>query len=258
TTVNADMVSVDISKVAPGSTAKLILRLVNNDRDVGTTVRLPGCDAPPEATIGLANDTAPEGPGTDVYRTDKLTNDPTVTGTARDDQGVQKLEARVDSGAYVDITATLTGDRFSYNPSPLTPGPHRVTVRVTDTGGQTAEAFVDFRVNAPPVANAGGARTVDEGGTLSFDGSGSTDAEAPLFAYRWTFHDGATTDGPTASRAYPQDGTYAVQLTVTDTAGSKVTDTIQVTVRNLAPVVLTASDLTGLEGQSLNFLGTFA
>ncbi len=257
TTLDGQTVNVDISRLTPGSTASVLLRLVNNDADTGTVVRITGCDAPPEVNVRLANDTAPEGPGADPYRSDGLTNDPTVAGTATDAQGIRRLEAQVDGRPFQDITATLVNNQYRFTPSQLTPGPHRITVRVTDTGGLTAEAALEFRVNTPPVANAGGNRTADEGDTVPFTGAASTDVEGALFAYRWTFHDNSTHVGLTAARAYPQDGTHPVQLTVTDTAGSQVTDTIQVAVRNLAPVVLTASDLTGVEGQALDFVGTF-
>src|SRR5262249_19262179 len=137
------------------------------------------------------------------YRTDKLTNDATITGVATDDNGVRKLEAKIDGGALQDITATLTGSTYRYDPGRLPPGPHRITIRATDTIGQTTDAVVDFRVNTPPTANAAGNRTTDEGSTVRFDGSASSDLEGPIFAYRWTFHDNTTANGPTASKAYP-------------------------------------------------------
>ena len=43
-------------------------------------------------TVGLTNDTAPDGPGSDPYRSDLLTNDPRVSGTATDDHGITLLQ----------------------------------------------------------------------------------------------------------------------------------------------------------------------
>src|SRR5205823_7354310 len=40
TTPNGTMLNVDLSAVTPGSRATLVLRLVNNDRDVSTSVRI--------------------------------------------------------------------------------------------------------------------------------------------------------------------------------------------------------------------------
>ena len=91
-------------------------------------------------TVDLENDTAPTGPGTDAYQTDRLTNDPTVYGTASDDLGIAQLEARVDTGDFVDVTSLLQNGEYRFDPGTLSPGLHSITVRVTDTGDQTAEA----------------------------------------------------------------------------------------------------------------------
>jgi hypothetical protein len=255
-------VTLAISKVPPGTEATLTFRLVNNDTDTETTVTILSVDVtsqatPPAVTIGLLNDTAPVGPGSEPYRTDLLTNDPTVTGTATDDEAVVQLEAQVNDGPFVDITAALIGDTYTFDPGPLPAGPHRVTVRATDQHGNAGSSSLDFRVNTPPVANAGPDRTVDEGSQVEFDASASSDAEDPLFAYQWTFHDSTTAAGISASRVYPQDGVYPVSLTVTDTAGSTATHTIDVVVANVPPTVGTATDLEGLQGDSFDFTATF-
>src|SRR5262249_6541115 len=149
--------------------ATLVFRLVNNDRDTHSTVRIRSQpDDPPMASVGLLHDTAPEGPGTEQYHFDRLTNDPTVTGTATDDLGVVLLQAQVDAGAFQAITSTLQNSAYTWNPGTLPPGPHRITVRATDTIGQTHDAVLDFVVNTPPVANAGGPHTVNEGTVVSF------------------------------------------------------------------------------------------
>ena len=107
---------------------------------------------------------------------------------------------------------------------------HTITVRAMDTVGQTSDAVLNFTINTPPVADAGGNRTVDEGTVVDFSAAGSTDVDGPLFAYEWTFDDGNTAQGRTTSRQYLQQGVFDVTLTVTDTAGSVGSETIQVTV----------------------------
>ena len=69
-----------------------------------------------------------------------------------------------------------------------------------------------------------------------------------LFAYRWTFSDGATADSVTTSKTYTQDGIYPVALDVTDIAGSVASDTIDVSVANLPPIVAPIADLAAHEG----------
>ena len=233
--VDGQTVSVDLAGVPTGSTATLIFRLINNDSDTNSSVRLTldRRDEPPTATVGLANDTAPSGPGAERYGTDLLTNDATLQGTAVDDLGIALLQAQFDGGAFQDITSTLVADQYVFDPGPLPAGPHHVLVRATDTGGQSDDAEFDFAVNQPPTANAGGDRTVPVGTTVTFDGTGSSDNEGPLFSYRWTFDDGSVVDGPTASHRYAHGGTFPVILVVTDTAGSQVTDTIQVAVQDV-------------------------
>lgn len=54
--------------------------------------------------------------------------------------------------------------------------------------------------------------------TVSVDASGSSDAEGAL-TYAWTFGDGGTATGVTASHTYAAAGTFTVNLTVTDSAG---------------------------------------
>ena len=153
----AGTVRLDVSKLAPGGTARIVFRLVNNDADTGTTVRIIGCaDVPPVAGVDLANDTAPTGPGSEPYRADRLTSDPRVSGTATDDGGVAKLEARVGSGAWSDIIASLQPDgTFTFDPGALPAGPVTVTIRATDASGQATESATSFVVNAAPVPAIG-------------------------------------------------------------------------------------------------------
>src|SRR5262249_40350802 len=157
-------------------------------------------------------------------RTDLLTNDPTIAGTANDDIGVSKLEVKIDNGSFQDITSSLTTGKYQFTPANIAPGPHHVVVQATDTSSQTGQATLDFTMNHPPIANAGGNKIIHTFGTVAFDGSGSSDADGPLFAYHWTFDDGSTADGPTVSHLYAHSGVFPVQLAVTDTAGSVVTD----------------------------------
>ncbi len=213
-----NQVSMDISHLAPGTKATLVFRLVNNDADEDTTVRIesvkliPPPDDPPAVSIALMNDTAPNEPGNDPYLTDLLTNDPRVAGTTTDDVAVEQLEIQIDDGPFVDITATLRGDDYSFDPGALEPGPHRVTVRATDSLSQTSDSSLNFTMNAPPIPDAGGDRQVAEGASISFDASGSTDSVGHIFSYSWTFHDGTSLDAISATKWYAQDGQARVQM----------------------------------------------
>ena len=186
---------------------------------------------PPVVTVGLANDTAPDGYLAGPLLEDLLTNDPAVAGTVVDTQGIDRLEASVDGQSYVDVAGDLQNGQFEYDPGSLVPGPHSVAIRATDTHGLASEQTITFLVNHPPVADAGMNHSVEPGTTVTCDASSSSDQEG-IYAYQWTFHDGATFDGLTASREYPEVGVFPVQLSVTDTAGSQVSAEVLVTVQS--------------------------
>lgn len=73
--------------------------------------------------------------------------------------------------------------------------------------------------NSPPVAAVGGPYASSDG-TVSFDGSASSDPDGDALTYRWDFGDGASSDIVKPSHTYQQDGNYAVSLVVTDSKGA--------------------------------------
>ncbi|MCU1438799.1 MAG: domain containing protein [Naasia sp.] len=88
--------------------------------------------------------------------------------------------------------------------------------------------------------------------TASVNGTGSTDSDGTVASYAWTFGDGATATGATASRTYATAGTYNVTLTVTDDAGATGTTTRSVTVTapggggtNAAPTAAIGGTMSG-------------
>jgi len=66
--------------------------------------------------------------------------------------------------------------------------------------------------------------------TVSFDASASSDPDGRIATYAWSFGDGASGSGVTASRTYVAAGTFNVVLTVTDDRGATGTATRAVTV----------------------------
>jgi PKD repeat protein len=130
-----------------------------------------------------------------------------------------------DFGDGTLFTATSASTNHTFT----TAGTFTVTLLVTDDAGQTAKT-----TNAVTVAPAGAvaptanftispaAPGVNESvffnaGT-SLPGVGHT-----IVSYQWTFGDGGTASGVTASHTYSTAGTYAAQLKVTDEAGQSST-----------------------------------
>ncbi|MBS1836901.1 MAG: PKD domain-containing protein [Actinobacteria bacterium] len=98
--------------------------------------------------------------------------------------------------------------------------------------------------NTPPTASftVGGSFL-----NLTVDGSASTDPDGSIASYAWTFGDGGTATGVTASHTYATAGTYTVTLTVTDNRGATNTTSSPVTVVAPDPgtPVILASDAFG-------------
>lgn len=93
--------------------------------------------------------------------------------------------------------------------------------------------------NLPPTAVATATPTsVVIGQTVSFNGAGSTDVDGTITSYAWTFGDGSTATGATASHAYAAAGTFTARLTVTDNTGNTASTTVAIGVADVvAPSV---------------------
>ena len=77
-------------------------------------------------------------------------------------------------------------------------------------------------------------------------------------SYSWDFGDGHTSEGSLETEhLYPDNGTYVVTLTATDSGGLSGLDTLLVTVTNAAPLVDPGTDLSSVEGSPVVFSGTF-
>lgn len=136
-------------------------------------------------------------------------------------------------------TATGTTAEHTY----ATPGTYTVTLTVTDDDGATGVTTEEVTVTAPPVDQPPTAAftATPTGLTVTVDGTTSSDPDGTVVDHAWSFGDGATGAGPTASHTYGAAGTYTVTLTVTDDDGATATATREVTVA--VPAVVLASDL---------------
>jgi PKD repeat protein len=114
-------------------------------------------------------------------------------------------------------------------------GTYTVTLTVTDNGGLTNSAMTTVTVSTgstpqAPVARPGGPYSGTVNATVSFDGSGSSDADGRVVSYDWRFGDGDTASGAQVLHAYATAGTYTVTLAVTDDSGLTASATTTVTV----------------------------
>jgi len=159
------------------------------------------------------------------------------------------------SGAGVAVTHTYTSAGTYY---PL--------LCVTDDDGnqdyaaQTVHILSSPNANNPPTANFTASPTSGQAPlAVSFNGSGSSDSDGSITSYAWSFGDGGSSSGVTASHTYNNAGTYTARLTVTDDDGStdSVTRTIQASgtpVANNPPTAsFTASPTSGQAPLAVSF-----
>ncbi len=122
--------------------------------------------------------------------------------------------------------------------------------------------------NQPPFANAGPDQTVNEGNIVEFDASASYDLDGTIETYEWDFEsdgfydfvetinnapDGAF-DGKT-THVYGDNGIFKVTLRVTDNDGLNDTDTCNITVNNVAPIIDALPEVTINEFESVTLTG---
>ena len=149
-----------------------------------------------------------------------------------------------------------------------------VTASFTD-GGNTPESRISdptaavIPANRPPVASAGSNQTVDEGATVTLDGSGTTDpdiATGDMLTYAWTQPGGTPVTlndrsaiSPTFTapiRQTADDGEFEFSLTVTDSENETSTATVTISVTNLPPVADAGEAQTVDEGAEVTLDGS--
>ncbi len=131
-------------------------------------------------------------------------------------------------------------------------GVYTVTLRVTDPGGLFSEDTAEATVNRPPVAEANGPYTGNQGSPIAFSSAGSSDPDGQALTYLWTFGDGTTSTAANPTKTYAVGGVYTVTLRVTDPGGLFSEDTAEATV-NRPPVAEANGPYTGNQGQAIAF-----
>ncbi len=184
----------------------------------------PVTDTPPVARITVAKTTFTVG------------ETATFSGsTSTDDKGIAKYEWDLNGDNTIDVSGVTASTAYA------AAGSYKVTLRVTDTIGQTGSASVTIAVSAPapppvtdalPIARIAASKTsVNIGEVVNLSGSGSTDDKG-ITKYEWDFTSNGSIDATAvnATTSYPSAGTYKVTLKVTDTIGQTGTATVNITV----------------------------
>src|SRR5262249_31542166 len=135
-------------------------------------------------------------------------------------------------------------------------------------GGGIDQTFAFQVVNVAPTISSVSNLSGSEGQNLSFTATFSDvnlqDTHTALVSWGDSSTSVATvteSNGQgviTAGHIFKDEGQYPIVLTVTDSGGLSASLGASATIGNATPTILSASNLTGNEGQALSFSGTFA
>ncbi|MDP3913721.1 MAG: PKD domain-containing protein, partial [Bacteroidota bacterium] len=105
------------------------------------------------------------------------------------------------------------------------------------------------QVNKIPVANAGADQSVNEGATVTLDGSLSSDADGTAVTYLWTAPAGVTLSSPSVAKptfTAPEvtaDKTYTFTLVVNDGTVNSTSSLVVVWVKHVPPILIMDSKM---------------
>lgn len=209
---------------------------------LGNSVGLPSMTYP----FGSTPPPPPNAPPVASFTSTTSGTTVTFDGSAsHDTNGITIASYLWDFGDGKKSTASSTA---TTSHTYATAGTFTVSLTVTATDKQTASTSATVKIviaNKPPVASFTASVS---GGTVTFDGSASSDSDGQIVTYAWVFGDGATATGATASHTYSSGGTKNVSLTVTDNLGA--TGTISKSV--VLSTVPVAAFTTSISGNTLS------
>jgi predicted outer membrane repeat protein len=177
-----------------------------------------------------------------ITNTNPITGDPAFANAAANDYHIGFASSARNAGLNVGVTSDFDGQ-----PRPIGPKP--------DVG-------FDEAIFVPPTAAPGGPYNGVEGAPVALNGSGSTD-DGTITTWAWDCTDNGTLDvtssSPTGSTCtYPDNGSFALRLRVTDATGESGEATASVTIANGTPVVTPAAAQSAQVGAAKSVaLGSF-
>ncbi|WP_460202640.1 PKD domain-containing protein [Scytonema sp. NUACC21] len=110
---------------------------------------------------------------------------------------------------------------------------------------------------APTISNIAVERNLKEGIAATFSATATNNGNDTL-TYTWNFGDGSNpVTGQTVSHTFADNGTYTAMLTVTDSMGASVVQTLPLNVNNVAPTAQALDDFAVNEGTAISVNGSF-
>jgi uncharacterized repeat protein (TIGR03806 family) len=144
------------------------------------------------------------------------------------------LYTYTEGGTFIVTLTVIDGNGFTDESDPLT---------ITVNGGPVAVASADILTGVAPLE-------------VNFTGDQSTD-DVGIASFNWSFGDSANAMEANPTHTFTAEGTYEVELIVTDEDGLQDTDIVTIVVTpNQAPVaVATANVTSGEAALEVNFTG---
>ncbi len=176
-----------------------------------------------------------------------------ATGSTDPNGDIILYEWDCTGDGVVDVSSTSpTGAACTYPDE----GNETLQLTVTDATGFTSSdtAAVTIANVAPTIDLLEVPASGDEGEVLTFSATVSDPGETDRLTWFWTFGDGTTSTSATPGKAYVDDGTYDVSLTVSDGDGGTGSASATVTIANVAPAIgILNVPALGDEGDSITF-----
>jgi PKD repeat protein len=178
---------------------------------------------------------------------------PVASFLASPTSGEAPLEVSFDASASYDPDGAIVSHGWSFGDGEngsgasathtySAAGTYSAQLTVTDDDGVTDSTSRSIQVspvpNTPPTASFTASPTSgDVPVTVEFDASASSDPDGTVISYEWTFGDGESGSGVTATHVYTNPGSYTALLTVTDDDGSSDSESHSITVSSSVNIV---------------------
>ncbi len=170
----------------------------------------------------------------DVFETSKAASNkpPKAFFTTSPRQGNAPFTASLNASSSFDPDGNITSYQWSSSDgqtangknSQLTfnnPGTYTITLTVTDDKGATTSTGKTIKVTKSKNQDPKASFTMSsQGNTVSLNASSSFDPDGSITAYQWSSSNGLAASGQNAQLTFPNLGTYAIILTVTDNKGA--------------------------------------
>jgi len=161
--------------------------------------------------------------------------------------GLVGIDDYINFNAVNIPTSTDATHQYSIDWDALAEGEEGVTVQVDSDGDGIFEQTITCDATLqPPIAEANGPYEGSEGSPITFDASGSYDADGNITLYEWDFDGDEIYDTNSTSsnitHTWGDDHNGTVALRVTDDDGLTTVNTTEVVVNNVPPAVEAGPD----------------